>query len=132
MGDFETDSCEFCKTCHCDYNYFIFQHFSKKVCQKCKRERQDDFSLITFTQAKTFYLLTDEELDDISILPFISRKNPLKSTWSDMRLYLKIMIESFSIKKWGSIENVQTEIQKRERASMHRKLSKYKKSIIGI
>jgi DNA-repair protein complementing XP-A cells len=86
----------------------------------------NDYRLLTKTTVKEEYLLTDEELADASVLPFMTKPNPYKSTWSDMQLYLSMHVEIFSIAKWGSLEGLQQEISKRENTKEVRKEKKFK------
>ncbi|KAL2823713.1 XPA protein C-terminus-domain-containing protein [Aspergillus cavernicola] len=98
------------------------------VCHSCKEKFPERYSLLTKTEAKEDYLLTDPELRDEELLPHIERPNPHKSTWNNMMLFLRYQVEeyAFSAKKWGSPEALDSEFEKRENEKKRRRESKFK------
>jgi DNA-repair protein complementing XP-A cells len=89
---------------HCpsiDLDWKIYDFYRVLVCKKCKKDRPDEYSLLTKTECKQDYLLTDEELNDTEKMPHQIRKNPHKSTYSNMLLYLRKQVEEFAWMKWG-------------------------------
>lgn len=121
--------CQFCESS--DIDEFLCSNFGVKVCHGCKDKNPPNFKLITKTEAKNDYLLTEEELNDANLLPYFRCKNPRKSEWSDMKLYMKNMIENFAIQKWGSLNQIEDKKRERNEKLREYKISKYKKSIDG-
>ncbi|THC92528.1 hypothetical protein EYZ11_008011 [Aspergillus tanneri] len=118
------------------------------VCHACKEKHPEKYSLLTKTEAKEDYLLTDRELylglwapeskeltpfsaaelRDEELLPHLERPNPHKSTWNNMMLYLRYQVEeyAFSSKKWGSAEALDAEFERRENEKKRRREAKFK------
>ncbi|RHZ51312.1 hypothetical protein CDV55_100885 [Aspergillus turcosus] len=98
------------------------------VCHACKEKYPEKYSLLTKTEAKEDYLLTDPELRDEELLPHLERPNPHKSTWNNMMLYLRYQVEeyAFSPKKWGSPEALDAEFERRENEKKRRREAKFK------
>ncbi|PYH86122.1 DNA repair protein [Aspergillus uvarum CBS 121591] len=99
-----------------------------RVCHACKEKFPERYSLLTKTEAKEDYLLTDPELRDEELLPHLERPNPHKSTWNNMMLYLRYQVEeyAFSAKKWGSPEALDAEFERREGEKKRRREAKFK------
>ncbi|KAL9082018.1 MAG: hypothetical protein Q9159_006814, partial [Coniocarpon cinnabarinum] len=74
-----------------------------RVCQKCKDALPEKYSLLTKSEAREDYLLTEPELKDEELLPRLEKPNPHKSTWQPMLLFLRYQVEAyaFSERKWG-------------------------------
>ncbi|KAF1964272.1 DNA repair protein [Bimuria novae-zelandiae CBS 107.79] len=105
--------------------------FGIGICHTCKDKFPDKYSLLTKTEAKEDYLLTDPELKDESILPHLERPNPHKSNWQNMQLFMRLQVEhyAFSDKKWGSAEAMDEEFEKRQKASKEKKEKKFNKRL---
>ncbi|KAF1983369.1 DNA repair protein [Aulographum hederae CBS 113979] len=105
--------------------------FGIKVCNACKEKLPDKYSLLTKTEAREDYLLTDPELKDEELLPHLKKPNPHKSTWNDMQLYLRCQVEeyAFSAKKWGSGEALDAEFERRQTEAKRRKEKKFKSKL---
>ncbi|TQS32303.1 hypothetical protein Golomagni_07383, partial [Golovinomyces magnicellulatus] len=63
----------------------IIDHPFKKVfgilvCRKCERDKPEAYSLLTKTEVKQDYLLTDAELKDEELMPHLLKANPHKAT----------------------------------------------------
>ncbi|KAJ5104306.1 hypothetical protein NUU61_001653 [Penicillium alfredii] len=101
------------------------------VCHSCKEKYPEKYSLLTKTEAKEDYLLTDPELRDEELLPRLERPNPHKSTWNNMMLYLRYQVEeyAFSTKKWGSTEALDAEFERRESDKKRRRETKFKNKL---
>lgn len=101
--------------------------FGVKVCGGCKERVPEKYSLLTKTEAREDYLLTDPELKDESLLPHLERPNPHKSNWNNMQLFLRFQVEeyAFSPKKWGSPEALDAEFEKRQMEQKRRKEKKF-------
>lgn len=125
--------------------------FKCRVCNGCKEKLPEKYSLLTKTEAKEDYLLTDRkfssaysvpslgirelmlmlswvaELKDPELLPHLNKPNPHKSHWHDMMLFLRYQVEDYAFKtKWGSAEALDAEFEKRETEKKKRKEDKFK------
>ena len=72
-------TCEMCGTEDILYDPFL-RVFNVRVCRACERAHAERYSLLTKTEVKEDYLLTDAELADGELLPHLLKKNPHKST----------------------------------------------------
>ncbi|KAK5129795.1 hypothetical protein LTR08_002815 [Meristemomyces frigidus] len=101
------------------------------VCHTCKEKCPERYSLLTKTEAKEDYLLTDPELRDEALLPHIEKPNPHKSTWNNMMLYLRFQVEeyAFSEAKWGSAEALDEEFERRKEEGKVRKEKKFRSKL---
>ncbi|KAI9884687.1 MAG: hypothetical protein M1823_003537 [Watsoniomyces obsoletus] len=121
-----TKKCRECGSLEIDFKWD--EVFSCPVCHLCKEKLPEKYSLLTKTEAKEDYLLTDPELKDEELLPHLDRPNPHKSTWNNMMLYLRYQVEeyAFSPRKWGSPEALDAEFSKREAEKKRRKEEKFR------
>jgi len=119
-------SCQDCGSLEIDFNWVDI--FSCAVCNLCKEKYPEKYSLLTKTEAREDYLLTNPELEDKDLLPRLEKPNPHKSTWNNMQLYLRYQVEeyAFSDKKWGSAEVLDAEFERREGVRKTRKEQKFK------
>jgi DNA-repair protein complementing XP-A cells len=101
------------------------------VCGSCKEKYPEKYSLLTKTEAKEDYLLTDPELKDEELLRRLEKPNPHKATWNNMMLFLRYQVEeyAFSSKKWGSPEALDAEFVKRENEKKQRREAKFKSKL---
>ncbi|KAK0473236.1 thioesterase-like superfamily-domain-containing protein [Armillaria novae-zelandiae] len=98
--DLNPKCCE-CQTIDIDHTYKnIFQCL---VCKPCQDKKPDKYSLLTKTECKEDYLLTDgtcirveSELRDQELLPHLLKANPHKSTFANMMLFLRCQVEDFA------------------------------------
>jgi DNA-repair protein complementing XP-A cells len=109
-----------CETCDADsmqldHNYFEYFHVA--VCSTCIRAYPEAYSLLTKTEAKQDYLLTDSELEK---LRHITKPNPRGRTWSAMRLYMRRQLEAYAFEKWGNEEGLDAALDKRDAERHHR------------
>ncbi|KAG9234599.1 XPA protein C-terminus-domain-containing protein [Amylocarpus encephaloides] len=125
----EREKCRECKGMEIDWVWL--EVFGVAVCGKCKDKWPERYSLLTKTEAKDDYLLTDSELKDPDLLPHLNKPNPHKSHWHDMMLFLRFQVETyaFSPKKWGSAEALDAEFEKRENDKKVRKEAKFKSKL---
>ncbi|EGV65739.1 DNA repair protein rad14 [Yamadazyma tenuis] len=115
--------CVECESLEIDPNYY--SNFKQtRVCRRCAKEKPEKYSLLTKTECKEDYLLTEPELQDINLLPRIEKPNP--HGYSRMQLFLRLQVEEFAVKKWGSLENLDKEWERREEMRLKRKDKKYK------
>ncbi|KAI0307548.1 hydrophilic protein [Multifurca ochricompacta] len=99
------------------------------VCNKCKNEKVEKYSLLTKTECKEDYLLTDSELRDEEVLPHMLKANPHKSTFANMMLYCRYQVEEFAWKKWGSPEALDTEWERRSAEKKKKKNKKFEQGL---
>lgn len=113
--------CFECNSLEIDPN--MFTNFKVRVCRRCIKENQDKYSLLTKTECREDYLLTDPELKDTSILHRIEKPNP--HGFLRMQLFLRFQVEEFAWKKWGSPEGLDAEWERRERVRLERRDKRY-------
>ncbi|KAJ1935032.1 DNA repair protein rad14 [Kickxella alabastrina] len=131
--DPDPDECQMCVECgSLDLDVTYLKVFKVMVCKPCVDKISDRYSLLTKTEAKDDYLLTDGELRDRELFPVWEKANPHKSTWNNMLLYLRQHLESFAIKKWGSMEELDKEFERRIDEKRARKEKKYKQSVADL
>ncbi|TCD70085.1 hypothetical protein EIP91_005067 [Steccherinum ochraceum] len=119
--------CEECGTVDIDHTFK--KVFGCMVCNKCKNEKPERYSLLTKTECKTDYLLTDAELRDHDIMPHLLKANPHKSTFANMMLFLRYQVEEFAWKKWGSPEALDAEWEKRVAEKKKQKNKKFEEGL---
>jgi DNA-repair protein complementing XP-A cells len=121
--------CRECGSLEIDWQFD--EHLQTQVCHTCKEKMPEKYSLLTKTEAKEDYLLTDPELRDENLLPRMLKPNPHKSTWNDMMLFMRFQVEeyAFSEKKWGSAEKLDEEFQRRLVETKERKEKKFKNKL---
>jgi DNA-repair protein complementing XP-A cells len=128
----ERKKCRECGSLEID---FVWEEvFKIIVCNKCKDAHPDKYSLLTKTECREDYLLTEPELRDEALLPHLSRPNPHKSHWHDMMLFLRCQVEeyAFSERKWGSAEAMDAEFERREADKKRRKEAKFKSKLLDL
>jgi DNA-repair protein complementing XP-A cells len=105
--------------------------FNVLVCKACENRKPEKYSLLTKTEVKEDYLLSDAELRDVDLLPHLLKANPHKSTYSNMMLYLRCQVEAyaFSPARWGSEEGLDAEFTRREQEKAKRRESKFIKGL---
>ncbi|KAG0038373.1 hypothetical protein BGZ82_000331 [Podila clonocystis] len=127
LGAEDNYECQDCGSIDVDFQ--LLRHFHVPVCIACRDGRPEKYSLLTKTECRQDYLLTDPELRDTELFPFWERPNPKKATWNNMMLYLRFQVEDFAFKKWGGAEGLDAEFEKRERDKETRKEVKFKKEL---
>ncbi|KAJ3249621.1 hypothetical protein HDU77_007659 [Chytriomyces hyalinus] len=115
----------------------IYTHYKVLVCRRCKDSVMDEsqalkYALLTKTECRQDYLLTESELRDEARLPHWVKKNPHKDTYANMLLYLKMHVEAFAIEKWGSLEKLDQEFAKREDEKSGRKRKKFETKLVEL
>ncbi|KAJ3258866.1 hypothetical protein HK103_003248 [Boothiomyces macroporosus] len=119
--------CQHCESIDIDVN--IYKYYKEQVCLNCKKEKPELYSLLTKTECRQDYLLTESELRDQKKLPVWIKPNPHKSTYSNMLLYLRKQVEQFAFNKYGSEEMLDKEFEKKEKIKEERKVKKHKKQM---
>ncbi|GAA5970881.1 hypothetical protein JCM8115_007029 [Rhodotorula mucilaginosa] len=105
--------------------------FGVMCCTNCKKERPEMYSLLTKTECKEDYLLTEPELRDTDLMPHLLRPNPHRPTYSNMMLFLRCQVEAFAFSdaKWGSPEALDAEFERREAEKKDKKSKKFAKKL---
>ncbi|GAP88622.2 putative DNA repair protein RAD14 [Rosellinia necatrix] len=108
--------------------------FGCAICAACKEKYPEKYSLLTKTECREDYLLTEPELRDADLLPHLSRPNPHKSHWHDMMLFLRYQVEAYAFgeRKWGSPEALDAEFARREADKKRRKEAKFKEKLLDL
>ncbi|ORX47278.1 DNA repair protein [Piromyces finnis] len=119
--------CKECDSLDIDYNYL--DNFNILVCKSCRSKMPEKYSLLTKTECKEDYLLTDSELRDRELLPCWERPNPHKSTWNNMMLFVRYQVEEYAFKKWGSEQGLDDEFDRRETEKRQRKEKKFNEKL---
>lgn len=123
--------CRECDNIEVDWKWL--EIFKCAVCNSCKDKFPEKYSLLTKTEAREDYLLTDPELKDEELLPHLERPNPHKSTWNNMMLFLRYQVEEYAFnKKWGSAEKLDEAFVKREEDKKKRKQDKFKSKLLEL
>ncbi|KAF9109373.1 hypothetical protein BGX27_007685 [Mortierella sp. AM989] len=127
LGAEDNYECQDCTSIDIDFQ--LLRHFHVPVCIGCRDSQPEKYSLLTKTECRVDYLLTDPELRDTELFPYWERPNPKKATWNNMMLYLRCQVEEFAFKKWGGPEGLDREFERRERDKENRKEIKFKKEL---
>ena len=127
-GEEQQKLCRECGTMEIDWKWE--EILGVAVCNSCRDKHPEKYSLLTKTEAKEDYLLTDPELKDEDLLPHLERPNPHKSTWNNMMLYVRFQVEEYAFNtKWGSAEALDQEFVRREGEKKRRKEDKFKSKL---
>ncbi|KAJ7225838.1 XPA protein C-terminus-domain-containing protein [Mycena pura] len=119
--------CRECGSISIDHNYS--KTFGCLVCKTCQNDMPEKYSLLTKTECKQDYLLTDSELRDEEALPHMLKANPHKSTFANMMLYVRYQVEEFAWKKWGSPEALDAEYERRTAEASKKKNRKFEEGL---
>ncbi|KAK3314470.1 XPA protein C-terminus-domain-containing protein [Apodospora peruviana] len=127
----ERKKCRECGNLEID---FVWEEiFRCQVCNGCKEKFPEKYSLLTKTECREDYLITDPELKDPELLPHLSKPNPHKSHWHDMMLFLRYQVEEYAFgTKWGSAEALDAEFERRENDKKRRKETKFKEKLLDL
>jgi len=91
VDDFVQDE-EICNDCgHMFGNSFLRDKFNYDVCDECNKD--DKYPLMTLSEVKSEYLLSDNHLKRDPPLKFLLKKNPHHSGWGEMKLFLMKQVE---------------------------------------
>ncbi|KAK9474377.1 XPA protein C-terminus-domain-containing protein [Dipodascopsis tothii] len=119
----ENPKCFECDTIHIDYEFL--KVFGCRVCHACKNKVPEKYSLLTKTECREDYLLTEPELRDGEAMPHLDRPNPHKTTYNNMMLYLRYQVEEFAYKKWDGEEGLDREYERRQTLKKEKKDKKF-------
>ncbi|CAN6606965.1 DNA repair protein Rad14p [Trichomonascus vanleenenianus] len=123
LDDPDAPKCFECGSTELDFR--LYNWFKTRVCKPCKEKKPEKYSLLTKTECREDYLLTDPELRDEELLPHIERPNPHQKTYNNMMLYMRYQVEEFAFKKWGGEEGLDAEYERRTDAKQKRKDKKF-------
>ncbi|KAG8858731.1 hypothetical protein FRB96_004868 [Tulasnella sp. 330] len=119
-----------CSECNSmDIDHTFKNIFKVLICNKCKDAHPEKYSLLTKTECKDDYLLTDPELRDEELLPHLLKANPHKATWNNMMLYLRCQVESHAVTKWGSLDALDAEYGRRAEEKKRKKSKKFEEAL---
>ena len=120
-----------CESCHSsiEFDSQLLAHFDRKVCRKCVSLKPEKYSLLTKTECKNDYLLTDPELEDRGLFHRMEKQNPHSGTYSRMILFLREEVEQYAFKKWGGHDKLDAEWVRREERKISIKEKKYQKQL---
>lgn len=65
-------------------------------------------------------------------LRFMSRKNPYKSTWSEMKLYLRTQVEKRALEVFGTLDNIEEQKEVREDKKEIAKVKRFNKQLTAL
>jgi DNA-repair protein complementing XP-A cells len=105
-----------CVECGLEFTASLYRkQFRIALCDGCRKDNRDGkYSLITKSEAKEEYVLTDTDLDSsMGGLRCIERKNPRNERWGYMKLFLLCQVEDVCYKRYGGEEGLDAEIRRR-------------------
>ncbi|ODQ82991.1 hypothetical protein BABINDRAFT_11320 [Babjeviella inositovora NRRL Y-12698] len=115
--------CYECRSVNLDKQ--LYDVFKCRVCRVCKEKMPDKYTLLTKTEVKEDYFLTDPELNDTELFKRLEKANPYSGTFSRMQLFLRYEVEAYAFKKWGTSEALDAEWARREEMRVKRRDKKY-------
>lgn len=115
--------CYECKSIELDKK--MLEVFNCRVCKSCREKYPEKYSLLTKTECKEDYFMTEPELADEELFKRIVKENPHSGTFSRMQLFLRYQIEEHAFKKWGSEEKLDAEWLRREEMRKNRREKRF-------
>ncbi|CAR26962.1 ZYRO0C05522p [Zygosaccharomyces rouxii] len=106
--------------------------FKIRVCKSCVKKMPQKYSLLTKTECKEDYFLTESELMDETIFHKLEKPNPHSGTFARMQLFVRCEVEAFAFKKWQSEEGLDAEWHRREAGKAQRREKKYQKELLKM
>lgn len=123
----EAPKCSECGSTDIDFK--LYNVFGCNVCKCCREAMPEKYSLLTKTECREDYLLTDGELRDTDLFKHLEKPNPHKTTYNNMMLYMRYQVEEYSFKKWGGPEGLDAEYERRVEMQRKRKDKKLMKQM---
>lgn len=102
----------------------FYKVYGCRVCNKCKEKFPEKYSLLTKTDCKTDYFLTEPELMDDTVFKKIEKPNP-HAKFSRMQLYLRYQVEEFAYKKWNGPDGLDAEWVRRQKLKVDKKAKQF-------
>lgn len=127
--------CRECGSLELDWIWVeVFGREYGSVCGNCKDKFPDKYSLLTKTEAKEDYLLTDPELRDHELLPHLEKPNPHRANWNNMQLFLRCQVEEYALseRRWGSGQRLDEEWEKRQKDKKRKKDASFKNKLAEL
>lgn len=123
-----------CIECHVNIEMdpVIDDVFKLKVCKSCVKQLPEKYSLLTKTECKEDYFLTDSELNDTDIFHKLEKPNPHSGTFARMQLFLRCEVENFAFNKWGGEQGLDEEWHRREEGKAQRREKKYQQEMMKM
>lgn len=131
MPAFNISSAPRCDECqiNIEMDPLMMKVFHLQICKTCVKNHPEKYSLLTKTECKEDYFLTDPELSDEALLDRLDKPNPHSGTFSRMQLFVRCQVEEFAFKKWGGEEGLDKEWQRREEGRSVRREKKYQQKL---
>ncbi|EEB07249.1 XP-A family Rhp14 [Schizosaccharomyces japonicus yFS275] len=126
----QVKTCFECSSAELDAKYL--EVFRCRVCHVCREKYPEKYSLLTKSECKQDYLLTEPELRDDTVMPHLLKANPHQQGWSNMMLYLRYQVEEFAKNKWGSLEALDEEFERREAKKKEQNEKKFAKQLLEL
>lgn len=102
----------------------LWDTFQARVCRRCAKQHPEKYALLTKTECREDYFLTESELEDHALLRRLSKENP-HSKFNRMQLFLRYQVEEFAFKRWGGADGLDAEWERREAGKIKRRDKKY-------
>ncbi|GMM29914.1 DNA repair protein [Martiniozyma asiatica (nom. inval.)] len=109
----------------------LLNTFKAKVCKACRLKYPEKYSLLTKTECKDDYFLTEPELADLNLFHRLIKQNP-HGTFSRMQLFLRFQIEEYAFNKWGGADKLDDEWLRREEMKKKRKEKKWNDKLLDM
>lgn len=106
--------------------------FKVRVCKSCVQKIPEKYSLLTKTECKEDYFLTESELMDETIFHKLEKPNPHSGTFARMQLFVRCEVEAFAFEKWGGEEGLDAEWHRREAGKSQRREKKYQRELLKM
>lgn len=106
--------------------------FKIRVCKSCVKKLPEKYSLLTKTECKEDYFLTESELNDDALFHKLEKPNPHSGTFARMQLFVRCEVENFAFNKWGGEEGLDAEWHRREEGKSQRREKKYQKEMLKM
>lgn len=103
--------------------------FHLEVCKTCVKAYPEKYTLLTKTECKEDYFITDPELNDTELFERLEKPNPHSGTFARMQLFVRCKVEQFAFKKWGGEEGLDKEWQRREERKQEIREKKYQQQL---
>lgn len=124
-------SAQKCIECHINIEMdpVLDDVFKLHVCKTCAKEHPEKYALLTKTECKEDYFLTEPELADPDLFHKLEKPNPHSGTFARMQLFVRCEVEKYAYEKWGGEEGLDNEWKRREEGRIKRKEKKYNEKI---
>ena len=127
LADTRENECDECEDGFS--NSFLLSNFGEKICDNCK-DFKGRHALITKTEAKNEYLLSDVDLEKREPpLRCLLKKNPREYARGYMKLYLRMQVEERALEVWETEEKLEEERELRDAKREGRKRKQFQKQM---